>query len=82
MLGVLAIASGLALCKPVQLAALTTVFVVTKSRGGTHFAVMAGIVLFILLHLFSVLLVPRTLPSMVTGRNRRTAGSREISREA
>ena len=56
MLGVLAIASGLALWKPVQLAALTTVFGGYEVARRIHFAVMAGIVLFILLHLFLVLL--------------------------
>jgi thiosulfate reductase cytochrome b subunit len=80
MLGVLAIASGLALWKPVQLAALTTVFGGYEVARRIHFAIMAGIVLFILLHLFLVLLVPRTLPSMVTGRILLTAGSRRISR--
>jgi thiosulfate reductase cytochrome b subunit len=35
-----------------------------------HFLAMSGLVLFILVHLALVALVPRTLPSMITGRAR------------
>jgi thiosulfate reductase cytochrome b subunit len=80
ILGMLAVASGLALWKPLQLSALTTVFGGYEAARRVHFAVMAGIVVFILLHLMLVILVPRTLPSMVTGRVRLTAGSSERSR--
>jgi thiosulfate reductase cytochrome b subunit len=69
-LGALAVLSGLALWKPVQFD------VIAGAVGGyevvrrIHFVAMAGIVLFILVHLALVLIVPRTLPSMVTGRIR------------
>jgi thiosulfate reductase cytochrome b subunit len=78
MLGVLAVASGLALWKPVQFAALTRAFGGYEVTRRVHFAVMAGIVGFILVHLILALLVPRTLPGMVTGRARLTADSDEL----
>jgi thiosulfate reductase cytochrome b subunit len=69
-LGVLAVASGLALWKPVQLDFLTSTFGGYEVARRVHFVAMAGIVGFIVVHLALVLLVPRTLPSMVTGRAR------------
>ena len=69
-LGVLAVASGLALWKPVQLHTLTAAFGGYDAARRVHFLVMAGIVGFILLHLMLVLVVPRTLPGMITGRIR------------
>ena len=78
-LGVLAVASGLALWKPVQLQALTSLFGGYEVARRIHFAVMVGIVGFILLHLVLVLLVPRTLPSMITGRARLPAISERSS---
>jgi thiosulfate reductase cytochrome b subunit len=38
-----------------------------------HFIAMAGVVGFVVVHLALVLLVPRTLPPMLTGRARRAA---------
>lgn len=70
ILGVLALASGLALWKPVQLQALTALFGGYEVARRVHFAVMAGIVAFVAVHLVLVLLVPRTLPAMITGRAR------------
>ena len=69
-LGVLAVASGLALWKPVQLHTLTAAFGGYDAARRVHFLVMAGIVGFILLHLMLVLVVPCTLPGMITGRIR------------
>jgi thiosulfate reductase cytochrome b subunit len=69
-LGVLAVASGLALWKPVQLQALTTLFGGYEFTRRVHFAAMTGITGFVVLHLALVLLVPRTLPAMITGRVR------------
>jgi thiosulfate reductase cytochrome b subunit len=79
-LGVLAVASGLAIWKPVQLQALTALFGGYEFARRVHFVVMAGIVGFILLHLILVLLVPRTLPGMITGRARLPAAPGEGSR--
>jgi thiosulfate reductase cytochrome b subunit len=78
-LGALAVASGLALWKPVQLQALTAVFGGYEVARRVHFAVMAGIVGFILVHLVLVALVPRTLPGMITGRGRVAAEGAEQS---
>ena len=80
MLGVLAVASGLALWKPVQLSGLATALGGYEVARRVHFAVMVGIVAFIVLHLTLVLLVPHTLPSMVTGHARLTVRARKISR--
>jgi thiosulfate reductase cytochrome b subunit len=79
-LGVLAVASGLAIWKPVQLQALTALFGGYEFARRVHFAAMAGIVAFILLHLTLVLLVPRTLPRMITGRARLPAAPGDGSR--
>lgn len=80
MLGALAIASGLALWKPVQLSGLATALGGYEVARRVHFAVMVGIVAFIVVHLTLVLLVPRTLPSMVTGHARLTVRAGKISR--
>jgi thiosulfate reductase cytochrome b subunit len=69
-LGVLAVTSGLALWKPVQLQALTALFGGYEFTRRVHFAAMTGIAGFVVLHLALVLLVPRTLPAMITGRVR------------
>jgi thiosulfate reductase cytochrome b subunit len=64
----LAIISGLAIWKPVQL------YPVTFALGGyeiarrVHFVAMSGIVAFIAIHLALVAIVPRTLRPMITGR--------------
>jgi thiosulfate reductase cytochrome b subunit len=70
LLGALALASGLALWKPVQLDWLAALFGGYDIARRVHFLVMAAIVGFMLLHLALVALVPRTLPGMITGRAR------------
>ena len=70
VLGVVAVASGLSLWKPVQLNWLSELFGGYEVSRRVHFAAMAGIVAFIVLHLALVLVVPRTLPGMVIGRVR------------
>ena len=69
--GVLAVASGLALWKPVQLNFLSTLFGGYEITRRVHFVAMSGIVGFIVVHLLLVLLVPRTLPPMITGSARK-----------
>ena len=64
----LAIASGLALWKPVQLWPLTFALGGYEAARRVHFLAMTGIVLFIVVHLTLVALVPRTLRPMITGR--------------
>jgi len=68
LLGVLAVASGLALWKPVQLAALTAAFGGYETARRVHFAIMICIVGFIFGHLVLAVLFPRTLACMITGR--------------
>jgi thiosulfate reductase cytochrome b subunit len=65
--GVLAVSSGLALWKPVQLNFLSNLFGGYEITRRVHFAAMSGIVGFVVVHLALVLLVPGTLPPMITG---------------
>jgi len=64
----LAILSGLAIWKPVQLYPLSFVFGGYELARRVHFLAMAVIVGFIVLHLALVAIVPRTLRPMITGR--------------
>jgi thiosulfate reductase cytochrome b subunit len=59
--------SGLAIWKPVQFSELASLF--TSFQGGrlVHFAGMAAIVGFLVIHIALALLVPKTLVAMVTG---------------
>lgn len=66
-LGVLAVLSGLAVWKPVQLWPLSDLFGGFFISRVIHFIAMAGIVLFIVVHVLLVALVPRVLPPMITG---------------
>ena len=66
--GVLAVTSGLALWKPVQLRWLSWLLGGFEVTRRVHFVAMAGIVGFVAVHLALVLLVPKTLPPMITGR--------------
>ena len=70
LLGIAMVLSGLGLWKPVQFQA------VVQAVGGyevvrrVHFLAMAGLALFVVVHLALVAAVPRTLPAMITGRER------------
>ncbi len=68
---VLLVFSGLGIWKPVQLQGLTALFGGYEGARIVHFAAMALLVLIVLVHIAMVVLVPRTLPSMITGRARR-----------
>ena len=70
LLGVAALASGLALWKPVQLQMLGSLLGGYEAARRIHFLAMAGIVGFVVVHLALVVLVPSTLVAMVTGRAR------------
>jgi thiosulfate reductase cytochrome b subunit len=72
LLGGLIVASGLAIWKPVQFAGLTELFGGFDTARLVHFIAMVGIVSFVLIHLAMVVIVPRTLLPMVTGRSYRT----------
>ncbi|NEU12995.1 cytochrome b/b6 domain-containing protein [Methylobacterium sp. BTF04] len=72
LLGILLLASGLALWKPVQFQSLAGLFGGYEWARRVHFIAMSGLVGFILLHLALVLIVPSTLVAMITGRARVT----------
>jgi thiosulfate reductase cytochrome b subunit len=65
--------SGLAIWKPVQfqeIAALTGGY---EGARIVHFCAMALTVLIVLVHIVMVILVPRSFPTMITGRTRRAS---------
>lgn len=68
---VLVVLSGLAIWKPVQLYYLTSLLGGYEIARHVHFLAMSGIVAFVIVHLALVILVPKTLPPMFTGRARR-----------
>lgn len=75
--GVVAVLSGLAIWKPVQLAPLTALMGGYDQARIVHFLAMVGIGAFVAVHLALVLLVPRTLPTMIIGREIRLGPSAE-----
>ncbi len=66
-LGLLAVLSGLAVWKPVQLWYLSDLFGGFRVSRYVHFFAMAGIVGFLAVHLALVALVPRVLWPMIAG---------------
>ncbi len=68
--GVVLVLSGLAIWKPVQLQEITAIIGGYESARVVHFLAMALLVLIVLVHVVMVILVPRTLPTMITGRAR------------
>ena len=68
LLGVLVVASGMSIWKPVQLSWLTDFFGGYDVARVVHFIAMAGIAGFIVIHLLLVLIVPRTILPMISGR--------------
>ena len=66
------IASGLAIWKPVQLQELAALMGGYEGARLLHFFAMALVVLIVIVHVVMVALVPRTFPSMITGRLRRS----------
>jgi thiosulfate reductase cytochrome b subunit len=66
--GVVIVLSGLAMWKPVQLWELTLLFGGYEGARLVHFFAMAGIVLFLILHVVMALLVPKSLRAMIRGR--------------
>lgn len=65
---VLLVLSGLVLWKSVQFPLLRTLVGGYEGARLVHFAAMTALVLFVVVHLVMVLLVPRTLITMVRGR--------------
>ena len=78
LLSILVVLSGLSIWKPVQFQELTALFGGYEGGRLVHFAAMAGIVGFIVVHLALVALVPRTLPTMIIGRELHLGRPREV----
>lgn len=70
---ILAVLSGLAVWKPIQLWPLSELFGGFFASRVVHLIVMTGIVLFLAVHILLVILVPRVLPPMITGGRRPTS---------
>jgi thiosulfate reductase cytochrome b subunit len=66
--GFVAVLSGLAIWKPVQLQTLTALFGGYEAARYVHFFAMAAIVGFLVVHVALALLVPKSLRSMIAGR--------------
>ena len=66
--GVIAVASGFAIWKPVQLQELTALFGGYESARLVHFFAMVAIALFLAVHVVMALLVPKSLRAMIIGR--------------
>jgi len=60
--------SGLAIWKPVQLYALASLMGDYEGARLLHFFCMAGLILFVVVHVAMVILVPRTFLTMITGK--------------
>jgi thiosulfate reductase cytochrome b subunit len=69
----LLVASGLAIWKPVQLHWLALLFGDYEGARYVHFFAMSAVALIVLVHVMMVILVPRTLATMFSGRIRRPA---------
>ena len=65
--------SGLSIWKPVQLQELTALFGGYDNARIVHFVAMSILVLIVLVHVVMVALVPRTFPTIFTGRARRVS---------
>jgi thiosulfate reductase cytochrome b subunit len=70
---ILQVISGIAIWKPVQFSVLVSLFGDFQGARLVHFFGMAGIVLFMLVHIALALLVPRTILGMLTGGPRLNA---------
>lgn len=66
--GLVIVASGFAIWKPVQLQELTALLGGYEAARRVHFFAMAAIVLFLAVHVIMALLVPRSLRAMIRGR--------------
>ena len=69
---VVLVATGLVIWKPVQFYAIGQFIGDYEGARILHFFAMALMVFIVLVHIVMVILVPRTFPTMLTGRARRT----------
>src|SRR5258706_4997150 len=67
---VVLVASGLAIWKPVQLQWLAAIMGGFEGARLVHLLAMCAVVFIVVVHVVMVILVPRTFPSMITGRIR------------
>ena len=65
--------SGLAIWKPVQLQEIAALMGGYEGARFLHFFAMALMVFVVLVHIVMVILVPRSFPTMITGRARRAS---------
>ena len=70
---VVLVLSGLSIWKPVQFQEIAWLLGGYEGARIVHFCAMALLVLIVLVHVVMVILVPRTLPTIFTGRARRTS---------
>ena len=70
VLAVILVLSGLVIWKPVQFHALGMLMGDYEGARYLHFFAMAALVLFVIVHVAMAALVPRTIPTMFTGRIR------------
>jgi len=70
MIGIVMVLSGLVLWKPVQFYTLGLFMGDYEGARYVHFFAMAALALFVIIHVVMAVLVPRTLPTMFTGRVR------------
>ena len=73
VVAILTVMTGVSIWKPVQLAPLTAIFGGYDIARRIHFALMALIVAFLVIHLALVAIVPSTLAAMITGGRRADA---------
>jgi thiosulfate reductase cytochrome b subunit len=66
--GIVMVLSGLAIWKPGQFQELAWLFGGFDIARLVHFLGMSAIVLFLIVHISLVIIVPKTLPSMIAGR--------------
>ena len=66
--GVVIVLSGLSIWKPVQFQELTTLFGGYDAARYVHFAAMAAIVAFLVVHISLALIVPKSLRAMIAGK--------------
>jgi len=66
--GVVIVLSGLSIWKPVQFQTLTALFGGYEAARYVHFAAMAAIAGFVVIHVVMAFVVPKSLRAMITGR--------------
>ena len=77
LIAVVLVLSGLVIWKPVQFHTLGLLMGDYEGARYVHFFAMAALVLFVIVHISMALLVPRSFPTMLTGRARIPAATRE-----